>query len=342
MEDLFWGFEDLFGALMAKGAKPGQRRGGRRPGTLNRATILAERILALAATEPSLSVRQFLAALTRDPGLPADVVMKLLKQTQRPMRGKKSELETLLRIARDLRSSPKDRKSAAAKMAKIFLPEKPANPEWRYKKGQYGFLYSKPVAKEYRDLSGQLFEWRAADGSKLSLTDFKKGNERLQELRLRLVRRPAPIETYGKAQVLEDEERLAFLYAKRGGGSRLTESEDEEEIERRARFDGFVYGLQQIAFGRRHDLEGIERRLQRAALEQGGQDRLSSRDEAELLYLRNFFPKPQQPVLNAAIRDANLADGHPFATETPGPDGCFRVSWLNMQAPETTSSNRPV
>jgi hypothetical protein len=319
---------------MPKGAKPGRRQGGRKRGTPNRATKLGERILALAVAHPSLPIRKFLGALTRDQELPADIRMVLLEYSQLTVKGRKSALrvpEALLQIAQDQGAPLKQRKSAASQIANHFLPEKPANPRWRYKKGQYEFFYNQKTAKEYRDLRLQLHEWQRT-GSKLPEGEVNAMNKRLREIQPLFARRPAPFELYGDKQILEDRARLEFLVAKHEKGLPLTKAEDEEEIERWARHGSVEYGPQQIARNRRAVLEDEERRIKHAHLRQeSSPSSLTHEDEAELMYLRTFFPKRHEllatprPPEDPEIRDARLAEDHPFQTETPNSDGCFRV-----------------
>jgi len=311
---------------MLKGAKPGQRRGGRQRGKPNRTTILRDRILALAAAQPSLPVPKFLVALTLDPELPADIVLRVLEYSERPVKGRKSAyrvLDTLLRIARDPGAARKDRESAAKQIAKVVLPETSANPRWRYKTGRYEFWYSIAVAKEYRDLQVQWRQWEIKP-TRLSPSDVKKLKNRREQLRLLIVRRPPPIETYGEAQILEDRDRLMFFEGMHDQGVPLTEEEDGEEIERLARFDSFRYGPQVLAAVRRGDLENHVG--------------LTQRGEAELMYLRTFFPKNQQLALKDEQRDKTLPEDHPFNTEAPCSDGCFRPAESDVHESEVDES----
>ena len=58
---------------MPRGAKPGQGRGGRPPGSKNRKTLLKEAALAAAAADPHISPKDFLLAVMRDPGAPIEL-----------------------------------------------------------------------------------------------------------------------------------------------------------------------------------------------------------------------------------------------------------------------------
>ena len=57
---------------MPRGAKPGQGRGGRPPGSKNRKTLLKQASLA-AAADPNISPKDFLLAVMRDPGAPIEL-----------------------------------------------------------------------------------------------------------------------------------------------------------------------------------------------------------------------------------------------------------------------------
>jgi hypothetical protein len=57
---------------MPRGSKPGERRGGRQPGTPNKTTVLANTAFAAATSNPELLPLDFLLAVMRDPSIPAD------------------------------------------------------------------------------------------------------------------------------------------------------------------------------------------------------------------------------------------------------------------------------
>src|SRR5262245_64622395 len=57
---------------MPRGSKPGERRGGRQPGTPNKTTVLAHTAFAAATSNPELSPLDFFLAVMRDPSIPAD------------------------------------------------------------------------------------------------------------------------------------------------------------------------------------------------------------------------------------------------------------------------------
>ena len=57
---------------MPRGSKPGERRGGRQPGTPNRKTALINTAFAAATSNPELSPLDFFLAVMRDPSIPPD------------------------------------------------------------------------------------------------------------------------------------------------------------------------------------------------------------------------------------------------------------------------------
>src|SRR5262245_21302231 len=57
---------------MPRGSKPGERRGGRQPGTPNKTTVLAHTAFAAATSKPELSPPDFFLAVMRDPSISAD------------------------------------------------------------------------------------------------------------------------------------------------------------------------------------------------------------------------------------------------------------------------------
>ena len=55
-----------------RGCKPGERRGGRQPGTPNKKTALVTTAFAAATSNPELSPLDFFLAVMRDPSIPPD------------------------------------------------------------------------------------------------------------------------------------------------------------------------------------------------------------------------------------------------------------------------------
>jgi hypothetical protein len=52
---------------MARGSKPGERRGGRQRPTRNKRTAVRERLLAIASANPMAAVHELLLSLVNDP-----------------------------------------------------------------------------------------------------------------------------------------------------------------------------------------------------------------------------------------------------------------------------------
>jgi hypothetical protein len=57
---------------MPRGSKPGERRGGRQPGTPNKSTALVNAAFSAATSNPELSPLDFLLGVMRDPSIPPD------------------------------------------------------------------------------------------------------------------------------------------------------------------------------------------------------------------------------------------------------------------------------
>ena len=57
---------------MPRGSKPGERRGGRQPGTPNKTTTLINTAFAAATSNPELLPLDFFLAVMRDPSIPPD------------------------------------------------------------------------------------------------------------------------------------------------------------------------------------------------------------------------------------------------------------------------------
>ena len=61
---------------MPRGSKPGERRGGRKPGTPNKSTALVNAAFDAATANPDLSPLDFLLGVMRDSSIPPDCRMK--------------------------------------------------------------------------------------------------------------------------------------------------------------------------------------------------------------------------------------------------------------------------
>jgi hypothetical protein len=57
---------------MPRGSKPGERRGGRQPGTPNKTTALVNAAFSTATSNPELSPLDFFLAVMRYPSIPAE------------------------------------------------------------------------------------------------------------------------------------------------------------------------------------------------------------------------------------------------------------------------------
>ena len=143
---------------MPRGSKPGERRGGRQRATPNRRTVLANRILAVAADNPVSSANELVLVLAKDQGLHAAIRMAVARKasffgSSRSMHnrsvapnghGSKPENKTdpdrdnkrgviaakaglapdlLFSIARDTAAKAADRRKAASQIAEFFLPK---------------------------------------------------------------------------------------------------------------------------------------------------------------------------------------------------------------------------
>ena len=62
---------------MPRGSKPGERRGGRQKGTLNKKTALRNAAIAAAAANKNLSPLDLVLALMRDPNVPLVTRVKM-------------------------------------------------------------------------------------------------------------------------------------------------------------------------------------------------------------------------------------------------------------------------
>jgi ABC transporter substrate binding protein len=67
---------------MPRGSKPGTKRGGRKRGTPNRRTILADRIFVTAAAHPVAGWQELLSVLMDDQALPADTRLVIAQKSR--------------------------------------------------------------------------------------------------------------------------------------------------------------------------------------------------------------------------------------------------------------------
>jgi hypothetical protein len=75
---------------MLRGSRPGERRGGRKRGTPNKRTVLANRLLSVGSGQPTASWSALLASLVKDQELPADIRMAVAVKCFPPKRPQSS------------------------------------------------------------------------------------------------------------------------------------------------------------------------------------------------------------------------------------------------------------
>jgi hypothetical protein len=264
---------------MPRGSKPGTKRGGRKRGTPNRRTILAERIFVAAAAHPLAGWQELLSVLMDDQALPADTRLVIAQQSRSAAaRSSKArakttnaksaatssqkqaavELDLLFRLVRNVSLTEEERGKAAARMARVLLPATPTgDPAWsRAVADEYGFVISPKIASEYRDAKLLLEEIENGNGS------IRPGNALQAEkarARLAAIRRslePPPHSKYGRYrphrrdqpfgqdQFQQDLVRLFELRYKRRSKIGLSEQEVAEEAHRMARADTLKYGAE--------------------------------------------------------------------------------------------------
>src|SRR5579859_2600507 len=149
--------------VMPRGSRPRERRGGRQRGTPNRRTVLAERILVVAGEQPTASRRALLFRIATDRELPADTRMAIAERLAAGKGGRGGARRTFRRvdeisqaalfaIVQDAGAAAKARRKAAAKLAALLAPMKPANKRWRFEVDECGFAINAEIAREYREV----------------------------------------------------------------------------------------------------------------------------------------------------------------------------------------------
>jgi len=240
---------------MPRGSKPGERRGGRQRGTPNKKTALRNAAHAAAAANPQISPLEFLLGIMRDPDAPDELRIKAAQATlpfvhARPVRARPDDLPGTAKLI-----------DAAG-----------------------AFTVADAVAKALRDdyqRLGELVRKKCSDA--LSAAEVE---EELR-LRARIEDRAGAIGCpagYGLKQAQKDSNRLHELYCKRisppsYGGGALSEAEDAEEAQLRARLAAFEESPEGCAQRRIRDLE----------LQDFGAGR-SSAEQSELENLRTLYP----------------------------------------------------
>ena len=325
---------------MPRGSNPGTKRGGRKRGTPNRRTILADRIFVAAAAHPMAGWKELLSVLLDDMALPAETRLAIAQKSRsaaarsnRP-RGKTTnpksaarlsrkqaavELDALFRLARNMSLAEEERRKAAMLIARLLLPTTPTgDPSWsRAVADEYGFVISPKIASEYRDAKLLLEKLKNGNGS------IRPGNARQAEkvrTRLAAIRRslvPPPHSKYGRYrphrrgqpfdqdQFQKDLGRLLELRLRRRSKIGLTEQEVAEEAHRMARADTLKYGAEGEARSR---LAHLESEAKLAAP-------LESSTEVELRLLRLLY------WTHSPTEDPEQAHYHPLRDATPANDG---------------------
>ena len=330
---------------MPRGSKPGSKIGGRKCGTPNRRTILAERIFVAAVAHPGAGWRELLFVLMDDRALPADTRLAIAQKSRSAAaRSKKAraktthaksaatlgqkqtavELDSLLRLARDASLTEEERRKTTTRMAWVLLPATPTgDPSWsRAVADEYRFVISPKIANEYRDAKLALWELKDSNGL------IKPGNVRQADklqARLAAIRRrlePPPHSRYGvyvphrsdqpvgQDQFQQDGRRLCVLEQKRRSEIGLTGEEVAEEAHRTARVDAFIYGPEGKARKRLADLET------QARWARENRRRLKPKAKKDLRLLRVLFGRP-----STFATDPEDDPIHPLCNTKPANDG---------------------
>jgi hypothetical protein len=168
---------------MPRGSKPGERRGGRKRATLNKRTLLRQRITASLSMHRNATLRDLFLVLVNDPTLPAAIRLavgrKLFAAERRRSRiatgsvsltrdqeaaatsressssataeiGVCSPLELQLLIAQNVDATSEERQKAAAELAKLILPPR-VSLSTKTVTYDFGFSVDPNLAKELRD-----------------------------------------------------------------------------------------------------------------------------------------------------------------------------------------------
>jgi hypothetical protein len=205
---------------MPRGSKPGERRGGRQRGTLNKTTALKRAALSAASAGPHSSPLDFLLGIMRDQKAPTDLRIKVARAAAPLVHGK-------LKIA-----SVEDRTGNANNVG-----------------GPDGFTIDMAEAKAFRDLERRLavlLQKRYApseNGGPLMAAEIVEETDLGALISKRAAEFGCPL-GYGPGDATDDSNRLHQLHCKRlsppsCGGGELKGAEDEEEALLAARVAAF-------------------------------------------------------------------------------------------------------
>src|SRR6266566_2851618 len=92
---------------MPRGSNPGERRGGRQRGTLNKMSVLRNAALAAAASDPDISPLDFLLGVMRDPHISADLRIKVALAAAPFVHAKPGNAPSRLRVTRGIETPPR-------------------------------------------------------------------------------------------------------------------------------------------------------------------------------------------------------------------------------------------
>jgi len=206
---------------MPRGSKPGERRGGRQPGTPNKKTALVNAAFAAATSNPGLSPLDFLLGVMRDASVSPELRIKAAQAAAPYVHAKSGR-------------SPATDSAVSAK----------------HIEGVCEFIIEPKVARLLRDDMERLSR---RDGPLSSAEEQEKS-----ELRARIAETARGIScpaNYGRKEAEQDRDRLQTIFAKRrsgasGGAKTLTEAEIAEEAQLAARVAAFDEGPEPRARGR--------------------------------------------------------------------------------------------
>ena len=206
---------------MPRGSKPGERRGGRQPGTPNKKTALVNAAFDAATSNPDLSPLDFLLGVMRDASLPPDLRIKAAQAAAPYLHAKPG------------RSQATDPAVSAKQI-----------------EGVGEFIVEAGLARRLRDDMERLSNF---DCRPLSAAE----QEEKSELRARIAETAGGIgcpANYGRKESEQDRGRLQTIFAKRrsgaSGGKIPTEAEIAEEAQLAARVAAFDQGPEPRARGR--------------------------------------------------------------------------------------------
>jgi hypothetical protein len=314
---------------MPRGSQPGERRGGRQRGTLNKKTALKNAVLCAAAGNPNASALDFMLGLMRDSNLPTDLRIEMAtavapfvhSRPQAPTRKRtnpmdlspiKSSPDFTVRKMEETLSAPGQCGDGGDELSPLnfllsVMKDPDATPKWRIRAARVAARYQHaplapdkmPAVDEYGfSISDTLAKAIRDDWLRLDLLESGRlgamvpdnAEQEIAAIRARQAERDEILQCPPGYDSERDLGRWVELLQKERRRS-LTAAENTELARVFGRVTAFMALYYRTPQGRAHRrVEDLRRRLWRRSVARAGARGLTPAEESELNQLRKDFP----------------------------------------------------